>query len=137
MPSFESSELGRSGIDGLTTGRIEMLARQLGAGQAAPPDDEKLKKTSHDFATVFYSMAYKEMQESTRVSGEDEADADGDDGGDEGGDEEQDSAMTQGTQDFVGMFMPQSMANDAGDPLTRYIYDSLKQYYGGNLDAKA
>ena len=134
MPSFESSELGRSGLDGLTNSRVEMLARQLGTGQTAAPDDEKLKKTSHDFATVFYSMAYKEMQESTRVSDDDGADADAE--GDDGGDEEQDSPVTQGTQDFVSMFMPQAMAGDAGDPLTRYIYGSLKQHYGGNFDAK-
>lgn len=134
MPSFESSELGRSGIEGLTSGRIEMLARQLEAGgQTAPPSDEKLKKVSQDFAAVFYSIAFKEMQESTHVSGEEEADA----AEEEGGDEEQDSPVTQGTQDFVGMFMPQAIAGDAGDPLVRYIYDGLKQYYGGKLDAKA
>ena len=133
MPSFESSELGRSGLDALANSRIEMLARQLEApGRTAPPDDEELKKVSQDFASVFYSMAFKEMQESTRVSGEEEADAEG-----EEGDDEQDSPVMQGTQDFVSMFMPQAIAGDSADPLTRYIYNSLKEYYGGALDEKA
>ena len=123
MPSFESSELGRSGLDALSSTRIEMLARQLEApGRTAPPDDEELKKVSQDFASVFYSMAFKEMQESTRISGDGDEDAEG-----EEGDDEADSPIAQGTQDFVSMFMPQAIAGDPTDPLTRYIYNSLKE----------
>jgi hypothetical protein len=128
MPNFESCELGRAGLDALSSGRIDLLARRLGVGaEGAPPDDDQLKKVSQDFAAVFYSIAFKEMQQSTRLS----------DGEDSDVDEEEDGPVTQGAQDFVGMFLPQAIAADPADPLARYIYQSLKDYYGGALDEKA
>lgn len=51
--------------------------------------------------------------------------------GEEGG------ALLQGVDDFVGMFLPQTIAGHSGDALTRYIYESLKDFYGGHLDASA
>jgi hypothetical protein len=129
MPNFESSELGRLGVDALVGSRIDMLARRMAAGpDGQPPDDARLRKVAQDFASVFYGMAFKEMQQTTHLPG----------GGDEEGDDGDDqSAVAQGAQDFVGMFLPQAVAGDGADPLASYIYESLKQRFGGALDEKA
>ena len=129
MPNFASSELGRAGIEALTSGRIDLLARRLSAGAGEqPPDDAQLKQVAKDFAAVFYAMAFKEMQQTTRLPGAEEA---------EGEDEDDQSPVAEGAQDFVGMFLPRAVAGDGTDPLARYIYDSLKQHYGGALDEEA
>ncbi len=130
MPNFASSELGRAGIEALAGGRIDLLTKRLSAASdGAPPDDAQLKKVAQDFAAVFYSMAFKEMQQSAHLFGSEQ--------GEDGGDEDDQGPVSQGSQDFVGMFLPKAIAGDAGDPVARYIYDSLKQHYGEALDEKA
>ncbi len=130
MPNFASSELGRAGIEALAGGRIDLLARRVSAESGgAPPDDAQLQKVAKDFAAVFYSMAFKEMQQSTHLFGAED--------GEDGAEDDDQGPVSQGAQDFVGMFLPQAIAGDNGDPVACYIYDSLKQHYGEALDEKA
>jgi len=129
MPNFESSDLSIPTLDGLSAGRIEMLARRLAAAEGDEGvSDEALKRAAQDFASVFYSLVFKELQQSVRAVTEGDGDEqDSEDGG----------PMTQGVDDFVGMFLPKAIAGHCGDPLTRYIYDSLKDFYRDGLDESA
>jgi hypothetical protein len=129
MPNFGLCEVGRSGLDALTSNNIDLLASRLAAGaESQPPDDAKLTKVAQDFAAIFYSIAFKEMQQSTSIPGEE--------GGGVDGESEEDNPVAQGAQDFMAMFLPRAVAGDGSDPLARYIYDSLKQHYVEALDEK-
>ncbi len=92
---------------------------QLGAGfPQVGADDDPLKRIARGFAWTLYNQLVKQMQRTVKQ----------DDG------DEDDDSVKGGVQDLIGMFLPQALAADAGDPLVRDIYERLTAQYGDRPD---
>lgn len=77
---------------------------------------ENLQEVAEKFASVFYEMLFASMEKT--VQREDEG------------------VMEKGATGMVQRYLPQQLAGDS-DPITRYVYDSLKQESGGKIDEQA
>ena len=121
MPNSESCDQISQAVDGAAAGRIGRLQRIAAGGSV--PDDITLRQTARDFASVFYGQVVKEMMQSVRNAGDD-------------GDETEEDPMSGGVHDLVGMFLPQAISAQPGDPVVAYITDQLMDMNrrGGLLD---
>lgn len=81
---------------------------------------EKKKDVARQFASVFYTMLFKTMQETIPDDG---------DG----------SAMSQGMKGLVSRYIPRVMANTSSDPISRYIEKNLdlEKGRGGDINEQA
>ena len=118
MLNSESCDLGRHGLQGMLSGRIDALRRTASGSTGSA--DEQLREVSQDFAAVMYSVLVKEMQKTVQV-GLDEAEG----------------AFANGARDFMGMFLPRAIAGNPDDALARSIYQSLSSQQGERVDEEA
>ena len=102
----------------LTSDRADGSLQRLTGSQQTGADAGMVAGVARDFASVFYSMLIKQMQQVVRPEG----DA---------------SAVADGAWSFFGMFLPQAIAGQAADPLARYILGQLAQSCGGAVDEQA
>jgi hypothetical protein len=100
--------------------RVGAAARRLAEAADGRADDESLERVSRDFAAVMYTTVLKEMQKTTWS---------------EEGEEEK--ALGQAARDFVAMFLPQAIADQPNDALTRYILQGIRRLQGGAVDESA
>ena len=106
---------------------LDEAAERLPSASHAGGEEDTLSAVSRDFASVFYTILFREMQKTINESDEsDESDES------EGGD-----AIQAGTQDFLGTYMPMAMAGQESDPLSRQIHDYLQTSYGPPTDESA
>ncbi|KPK64326.1 MAG: hypothetical protein AMK73_04740 [Planctomycetes bacterium SM23_32] len=93
--------------------------RRLPQPAAEGPEVKRLRQVSRDFASLFYSMLVRQMQKTVPE------------------DEEDDNAVKQGVQDFMGMFLPEAVARRPDDALAGCIFGHLRTRYGELLDETA
>jgi hypothetical protein len=100
-----------------------LVAQAQGAAKSAEaaPQDEALRNVSRDFASLLYSTLWRQMQETTLREAEDE----------------EEEAVKEGVQDFVGTFLPQAVAGCRQDPLSGYIYEHLGKLRGEQPDGRS
>ncbi len=123
MPSSGSCDGVGPALDGLAASRAQEAARRLpGRGHDAE-DPQAMRGASRDFAALFYTMLVQQMQKTAREGAAE--------------DEDEEAAMKESVDGFVGMFLPQAVAGQTGDPLAEYIYEHLSKRNGGPPDDKA
>jgi len=99
--------------DALHTGRLQSLARRLAAG-LENQRGAALDEASSGFASLLYGVLVKEMQKTLRD------------------DEDAESPVTAGAYDFLGLYLPQAIARQESDPLTR----AIRRYLEARLDTE-
>ncbi len=105
MPNLESCDMIGGALDAQIRAQAKSLARGLNGANAG---DAAQRKTAEGFSSLFYASLVKQMQKTV---------SEGEDG---------DDPMTDGVRDMMGMFLPQTMAEAPGDPVTSYILDVLQ-----------
>ncbi len=109
MLNSESCDPLPAALESASAERARKLAEGMRAGlNGGSP--QTLDKVSRDFASVFYSALVQQMQKTVEDS------------------EDEETALSSGVQGFFGMFMPQAIAGQAGDPLAGYIKQSLARH---------
>ncbi len=123
MPNSGSCDGVGPALDGLEASRAVELVRRLPDRARDAKDSPALQGASRDFAALLYTMLVQQMQKTAREEAAE--------------DEDEETAMKDSVDGFVGMFLPQAVAGQAGDPLTDYIHGHLSNRNGGPPDDKA
>ena len=114
MQNFESCDGLSSALEQRLQARLEQL--QKGRPDAADNPERNPTRVAADFASVLYGQVVKQMQKSMES-------------------EEEESPLSGGVRDFMGMLLPKAISRSAGDPVAAYIEGILTEPQGGKDDS--
>lgn len=119
MPISGSCDGAQSACDRLVSAKAQQAAERLPLSPGQKADPEQLRSVARDFASLLYTTLIQQMQKTVREESED------------------DEPLREGVEGFVSMFLPQAVAGNSQDPLSKYIYEHLSARYGDRVDEQA